>query len=410
MCTWAVLETIDFFLRNHSDVFVCTMDMTKAFDLVRHSLLFRKLLKGGLPVIFIRLLILIYALQSANVRWNGAISDFFSLTNGVKQGGVLSAILYCFYCNDLFKYLREKKSGCWVNGHYMGILGYSDDNLLIAPSRSSLQNMLQVCEEYAADHNLKFSTDKNPKKCKTKCLKFLQKDRFVKPLDLCRNPLPWVDGAKHLGNFIENRIDGLKKDIRMKRAEYINKNNEIIQEFSFCHPKAIFHLNKVYNSHFSGSCLWDLFSREAVMLENTWNVSIRLMFDLPIQTHTWYIEPISESSHVKIILIKRFLTFVQALKSSPKLILTNLLKMISKDVQSVTGSNLRKILLLVNKSDVDDLVPEDSSKIQYRPEDEENTWKIRMVKELIEVRNGTLQVDNFNEDEIKEVLDSLCVD
>ena len=97
------------------------------------------------------------------------------------------------------------------------------------------------------------------------------------------------------------------------------------------------------------------------------------MFDLPIQTHTWYIEPISERSHV-------------------------------------TGSNLRQILLLVNKSDVDDLVPEDSSKIQYRPEDEENTWKIRMVKELIEVRNGTLQVDNFNEDEIKEVLDSLCVD
>jgi hypothetical protein len=84
--------------------------------------------------------------------------------------------------------------------------------------------------------------------------------------------------------------------------------------------------------------------------------------------------------------------------------------MISKDVQSVTGSNLRKILLLVNKSDVDDLVPEDSSKIQYRPEDKENIWKIRMVKELIEVRNGTLQVDNFNEDEIKEVLDSLCVD
>ena len=146
------------------------------------------------------------------------------------------------------------------------------------------------------------------------------------------------------------------------------------------------------------------------MLENLWNRSIRVMFDLPLQTHTIYIEPISERSHVKNILVKRFLTFVQALKSSPKLILTNLLKMISKDVQSVTGSNLRQILLLVNKSDVDDLVPEDSSKIQYRPEDEENTWKIRMVKELIEVRNGTLQVDNFNKDEINEVLDSLCVD
>ena len=116
MCTWAVLETIDFFLRNHSDVFVCTMDMTTAFDLVRHSLLFRKLLKGGLPVIFMRLLILIYALQSANVGWNGGVSDFFSLTNGVKQEGVLSAILYCFYCNDLLKYLRERK--VWLLGQW----------------------------------------------------------------------------------------------------------------------------------------------------------------------------------------------------------------------------------------------------------------------------------------------------
>ena len=150
---------------------------------------------------------------------------FFSLSNGVKQGGVLSAILYCFYCNDLFKQLRERKSGCWINGEYIGILGYSDDNLLIAPSRSSLQSMLSVCEEYARVHNLKFSTDKNPTKCKTKCLKFLKHERLVKPLDLCGNPLQWVEGAKHLGNYMENKIDGLKKDIRMKRAEYINKNN-----------------------------------------------------------------------------------------------------------------------------------------------------------------------------------------
>ena len=187
--------------------------MTKAFDFLKYSLLFQKLIKSGLSLIFIRLLILLYSLQSANVRWNGDMSEFFSLTNGVKQGGVLSAILYCFYCNDLFRNLREKKSGCWINVVYMGILGYSDDNLLIAPSRSSLQNMLSVCEDYAKEHNLKFSTDKNPTKCKTKCLKFLHKDIYVKPLDLCGNPLLWVDGAKHLGNYIENKIDGLNAGI-----------------------------------------------------------------------------------------------------------------------------------------------------------------------------------------------------
>lgn len=60
MCTWMVIETISYFMRNGSDVYTCCMDMTKAFDLVQHSLLFRKLLLAGLPVIFVRLLLVIY--------------------------------------------------------------------------------------------------------------------------------------------------------------------------------------------------------------------------------------------------------------------------------------------------------------------------------------------------------------
>ena len=36
MCTYAVLETIDYFLRHGSEVFMCTMDMTKAFDVTVH--------------------------------------------------------------------------------------------------------------------------------------------------------------------------------------------------------------------------------------------------------------------------------------------------------------------------------------------------------------------------------------
>ena len=56
MATWMALEKISYFLRNGSEVFVCLMDMTKAFDMVQHSLLFRKLLDSGLPSIFVRIL------------------------------------------------------------------------------------------------------------------------------------------------------------------------------------------------------------------------------------------------------------------------------------------------------------------------------------------------------------------
>ena len=71
MCTWAVLETVDWFMKNGSEVFTCAMDMTKAFDLTLHSLLFEKMFKAGFPPIFLRLFIFIYINQVANVRWNG---------------------------------------------------------------------------------------------------------------------------------------------------------------------------------------------------------------------------------------------------------------------------------------------------------------------------------------------------
>ena len=61
--------------------------------------------------------------------------------------------------------------------NYNGIVGYADDNWLLAPTRAALQDMINTCNEYAKHHNLTFSTNINPKKSKTKCLIFLKKLR-----------------------------------------------------------------------------------------------------------------------------------------------------------------------------------------------------------------------------------------
>ena len=63
MCTWLVIETVGYFLRNGSDIFTCQTDMSKAFDMVRHSLLFRKLYQRGFSRIFLRTYIFIYSFQ-----------------------------------------------------------------------------------------------------------------------------------------------------------------------------------------------------------------------------------------------------------------------------------------------------------------------------------------------------------
>ena len=107
MCTWLVVETIDYFVRNGGEVFACAMDMTKAFDLVVHSKLLMKLLEAAMPAIVVRLMLVMFLTQFANVRWCGALSDTFFLRNGCKQGAVLSAIAYCVYVNGLFEELKR---------------------------------------------------------------------------------------------------------------------------------------------------------------------------------------------------------------------------------------------------------------------------------------------------------------
>ena len=67
-------------------------------------------MEKGVPPIFIRLLIEMYEKQQANVRWEGVLSNSFPVTNGVKQGALLSPILYCTYIDGLFTRLRKKEN------------------------------------------------------------------------------------------------------------------------------------------------------------------------------------------------------------------------------------------------------------------------------------------------------------
>ena len=111
-------------------------------------------------------------------------------------------------------------------------------------------------------------------------------------------------GSIHLGNSFENIGDFMSSDIRQKRARYIQRNNELIQEFYFAHPQTKNHINNIYNMSFSGSPLWDLFSEDVISLEKIYNTSLRLMWNIPRETHRYLLEPLSNQAHLKIIFLK----------------------------------------------------------------------------------------------------------
>ena len=409
MCTWAAIETVDYFLKNGSEVFTCATDMSKAFDLTLHSLMFSKMLAAGLPAILVRFLIYIYMYQVANVRWNGELSSSFPVRNGCGQGKVLAALAYCLYCEDLFKILRKRRSGCWVMGKFMGIFGYSDDNWLLAPSLAALQDMLKTCQEYAEVHNLKFSTDPDPRKCKTKCMAFLRKPRELPSMMLCNSPLPWVEKLVHLGNTVENKLDGGQLDMRQKAARYVDKNCNINQEFHFAHPFCKFQLNSIYNCHFSGCQTWDLFSQGADRFYSTYNRSLKIMADLPLATHRNLLEPLFDQQHMSTTLMRNFLSFISSIKKSSKPVVKQLYSIAKDDVRTTTGSNLRNILLRTNLSNVDELCPSAVKNIQYKELSDMDMWRIPIIRELVDIKCGDMNPpDGWTSQELQEILDLAC--
>ena len=94
MCTMVIKETISYYVHQNSSVFCTFLDASKAFDRVNYCKLFRRLMERGLPPYIIRVLINMYTAKQACVSWAGIVSDYFSVCTGVRQGGVLSPILF----------------------------------------------------------------------------------------------------------------------------------------------------------------------------------------------------------------------------------------------------------------------------------------------------------------------------
>ena len=72
------------------------------------------------------------------VRWNNSLSPLFSVTNGVRQGGVLSPILFTVYLDNLLSSLKSLGIGCHWDRLFVGAVSYADNIALLAASPSAL--------------------------------------------------------------------------------------------------------------------------------------------------------------------------------------------------------------------------------------------------------------------------------
>ena len=116
----------------------------------------------------------------------------------------------------------------------------------------------------------------------------------------------------------------------------------------------------------------------------------------------------SEVKHVRILIARRFISFVNKIRSSKKIALRSLLHSIENDVRSVTGHNLRSILLQTNVNIINYLKPTDF-KSNYKDVPEGEEFRVDIIKEIIEVKNNCLEVPGFSIDELNDILQHLSV-
>lgn len=101
MCTTVLMETVAHYMKQNSDVYVCLVDASKAFDKVKYDKLYHLLMQRNIPSTHVRFLLDGYLRQQVRAPWDNEYSAVFTAENGVRQGGVISPILFTIYFDEL---------------------------------------------------------------------------------------------------------------------------------------------------------------------------------------------------------------------------------------------------------------------------------------------------------------------
>ena len=251
-CIYVLKEAVDFYVSQQSSVYLCFLDATKAFDRVNHDVLFDKLRKRGVPGYLIRILTFWYSNQKMMVRWGNVMSESFKVSNGVRQGGILSPYLFNVYMDDLSLRLKKHYAGCRIANNIINHLFYADDLVLLCPSHRGLQELLETCENFALEHDIIFNTKKSVVMVRRSKL---LKNAIVQPFKLNNIALTEVNETKYLGYFFT--ADG-KDDRDMTRACRLlyAQGNSLIRKFHMCTDKVKIKLFTTYCSQVYCAHLW----------------------------------------------------------------------------------------------------------------------------------------------------------
>ena len=144
------------------DTFVAYIDFSKAYDRVNRGFLWNKLQSMGINGKMLTCIKSLYSNVSACVKLRPSeFTNWFRVSTGLRQGCLLSPLLFNVYINDLAMAIKEQCNGIEVGDSKICLSMYADDLVLLADTEKDLQKMLATLDDWCKKWDVLVNSDKS---------------------------------------------------------------------------------------------------------------------------------------------------------------------------------------------------------------------------------------------------------
>ena len=230
-----ILKTIaDKYKTSNEKIYFGFVDFKKAYDTVWRDGLLYKLLANGVNGNFFNVIERMYQTSECCVKVDKLMTESFKNNIGVKQGEVLSPLLFNMYINDLPACVSDPDSPS-LNGSPIDCLLYADDLVLMSTSKSGLQRKFDKLNQYCDKWRLCVNTDK------TMVMQVSKSGKLPKPSDniIFNNcPIAYTSTYKYLGVVFDSagNFNAAKSNMYERGQKALFKLKSVI-DHEFLSPK-----------------------------------------------------------------------------------------------------------------------------------------------------------------------------